>query len=88
MISAKLHEKVLKECAEQGRNIRVFLMNGFQIVGCPTGRVDDGSLEIEADGKKNWIFLHAISTLQEVKDQSKGASWMKVTEGMAVGHMR
>lgn len=56
--------KMLYEHAEElmEKQLTVFLMNGFQMHGTITGIYDEGII-LHANGKNNYIMLHAISTI-------------------------
>ena len=49
-----------------GKQVRVYLINGFQMVGEPTGTFDNESFQLHVDGKFKIIMFHALSTLEEV----------------------
>lgn len=50
------HLRREKQCAT------MFLINGFQMKGVVTG-FDDFTVIVEADGKQQMIYKHAISTV-------------------------
>jgi host factor-I protein len=52
----------LNQLRREHQLITVFLVNGFQIKGVVRG-FDDFTVLIEADGRQQLIYKHAISTL-------------------------
>lgn len=61
-ISTALQDELLNEITEQKIPVTVFLMNGFQIRGMILDH-DDAVLVLEADGKQQIIYKHAVSTI-------------------------
>lgn len=61
-----LFKEDLTKAAKAGRQVRAYLMNGFQMVGEPTGEFDNNSFRLKVDGKIKTIMFHALSTLEEV----------------------
>lgn len=61
-ISTALQDELLDEITEQKIPVTVFLMNGFQIRGMILDH-DDAVLVLEADGKQQIIYKHAVSTI-------------------------
>lgn len=61
-ISTALQDEMLDEITEQKIPVTVFLMNGFQIRGMIMDH-DDAVLVLEADGKQQIIYKHAVSTI-------------------------
>lgn len=61
-ISTALQDEMLDEITEQKIPVTVFLMNGFQIRGMILDH-DDAVLVLEADGKQQIIYKHAVSTI-------------------------
>lgn len=53
---------MLDEITEQKIPVTVFLMNGFQIRGMIMDH-DDAVLVLEADGKQQIVYKHAVSTI-------------------------
>ena len=47
---------------EQAVSVTVFLMNGFQLRGVITG-FDSFSLVLDSDGRQQFIYKHAVSTI-------------------------
>lgn len=61
-ISTALQDEMLDEITEQKIPVTVFLMNGFQIRGMIMDH-DDAVLVLEADGKQQIVYKHAVSTI-------------------------
>lgn len=57
-----LQEAVLTQLRRERRAVTVFLMNGFQIRGYITG-FDAFLVVVNTDGKQQFIYKHAISTI-------------------------
>jgi len=61
-----LQDRILSECVNKRIPTTVFLMNGVQIRGLITG-YDSFVVTIEADGKMQMVYKHAISTVIPLK---------------------
>lgn len=61
-ISTALQDEMIDEITEQKIPVTVFLMNGFQIRGMIMDH-DDAVLVLEADGKQQIVYKHAVSTI-------------------------
>ena len=61
-ISTALQDEMLDEITEQKIPVTVFLMNGFQIRGMIMDHYD-AVLVLEADGKQQIVYKHAVSTI-------------------------
>ena len=59
---ANLQEQFLCKVRHAGTPLVVFLMNGFQLRGVITG-FDSFSVLLQTDGKQQFIYKHAISTI-------------------------
>lgn len=57
-----LQDAFLNVVRQQGQAVTVFLMNGFQMRGIIRG-FDSFVVILEADGKQQMIYKHAISTV-------------------------
>ena len=57
-----LQEAILKEVRRDKVPVTLFLMNGFQLRGTITG-FDSFSLVLDSDGRQQFIYKHAISTI-------------------------
>ena len=62
MQKANLQEIFLTKVRKQALSVTVFLMNGFQLRGTITG-FDSFSLVLDSDGRQQFIYKHAISTV-------------------------
>ena len=62
MQKANLQEIFLTKVRKQALSVTVFLMNGFQLRGVITG-FDSFSLVLDSDGRQQFIYKHAVSTL-------------------------
>ena len=62
MQKANLQEIFLTKVRKQALSVTVFLMNGFQLRGTITG-FDSFSLVLDSDGRQQFIYKHAISTI-------------------------
>lgn len=61
-ISTALQEDLLNEIVDEKVPVTVFLMNGFQIRGTVADH-DDAVVVVEAEGKQQIVYKHAISTI-------------------------
>ena len=61
-----LQEGFLNRARTERAAVTVFLVNGFQMRGTVRG-FDSFVVLLEADGKQNLIYKHAISTIVPVK---------------------
>ena len=62
MLMAKLQDIFLTKVRKQAVSVTVFLMNGFQLRGVITG-FDSFSLVLDSDGRQQFIYKHAVSTI-------------------------
>ena len=62
MQKANLQEIFLTKVRKQAVSVTVFLMNGFQLRGVITG-FDSFSLVLDSDGRQQFIYKHAVSTI-------------------------
>ena len=62
MQKANLQDIFLTKVRKQAVSVTVFLMNGFQLRGVITG-FDSFSLVLDSDGRQQFIYKHAVSTL-------------------------
>ena len=60
--NATLQEQFLSKVLRSGTPLVVFLMNGFQLRGVITG-FDNFSVLLQTEGKQQFIYKHAISTM-------------------------
>ena len=56
----------LEEALRTGKQVRLYLMNGFQMIGEPIVDFDNESFQLRVDGKIKTIMFHALSTLETV----------------------
>ncbi len=56
----------LEKALMNGKQVRVYLMNGFQMIGEPIVDFDNESFQLRVDGKIKTIMFHALSTLETV----------------------
>jgi len=61
-----LQEIFLNQVRKSRVPVTVFLVNGFQIKGIVTG-FDNFTVVMDAEGKQQLIYKHAISTIQPTK---------------------
>ena len=64
-----LQEIFLNQVRRGRMPVTVFLVNGFQIKGIVTG-FDNFTVVMDAEGKQQLIYKHAISTIQPAKPVS------------------
>ena len=64
-----LQEAILKEVRRDKVPVTLFLMNGFQLRGVITG-FDSFSLVLDSDGRQQFIYKHAVSTLVPLRPLS------------------
>ena len=62
MQKANLQDIFLTKVRKQAVSVTVFLMNGFQLGGVITG-FDSFSLVLDSDGRQQFIYKHAVSTI-------------------------
>ena len=62
MQKANLQDIFLTTVRKQAVSVTVFLMNGFQLRGVITG-FDSFSLVLDSDGRQQFIYKHAVSTI-------------------------
>ena len=62
MQKATLQDIFLTKVRKQAVSVTVFLMNGFQLRGVITG-FDSFSLVLDSDGRQQFIYKHAVSTI-------------------------
>ena len=62
MQKANLQDIFLSFFRKQAVSVTVFLMNGFQLRGVITG-FDSFSLVLDSDGRQQFIYKHAVSTI-------------------------
>lgn len=62
MQKANLQEIFLTKVRKMSTPVTVFLMNGFQLRGTVTG-FDSFSLVLDSDGRQQFIYKHAVSTI-------------------------
>ncbi|MCL2843328.1 MAG: RNA chaperone Hfq [Oscillospiraceae bacterium] len=64
-----LQEIFLNQVRKSRIPVTMFLVNGFQIKGIVTG-FDNFTVVMDAEGKQQLIYKHAISTIQPTKSVS------------------
>ena len=69
MKKANLQDIFLTQVRKQAVPVTVFLMNGFQLRGVITG-FDSFSLVLDSDGRQQFIYKHAVSTLVPLRPLS------------------
>lgn len=69
MKKANLQDIFLAKVRKQAVPVTVFLMNGFQLRGTITG-FDSFSLVLDSDGRQQFIYKHAVSTLVPLRPLS------------------
>ena len=62
MQKANLQEIFLTKVRKQAVPVTIFLMNVFQLRGVITG-FDSFSLVLDSDGRQQFIYKHAVSTI-------------------------
>ena len=62
MQKANLQDIFLTKVRKQAVSVTGFLMNGFQLRGVITG-FDSFSLVLDSDGRQQFIYKHAVSTI-------------------------
>lgn len=75
-----LQEVFLQQARKQGTAVTVFLMNGFQLRGVITA-FDCFSLVLDSDGRQQFIYKHAISTIVPQRALDLNAVWGAKAEG-------
>lgn len=66
MKPANLQDTYLNQLRKNGVFVTVFLLNGFQLKGTIRS-YDNFTVLLEAEGKQNLIYKHAISTFAPSK---------------------
>ena len=69
MQKANLQDIFLTKVRKQAVSVTVFLMNGFQLRGVITG-FDSFSLVLDSDGRQQFIYKHAVSTIVPLRPTS------------------
>lgn len=69
MQKANLQDIFLTKVRKQAVSVTVFLMNGFQLRGVITG-FDSFSLVLDSDGRQQFIYKHAVSTIVPLRPVS------------------
>ena len=69
MQKANLQDIFLTKVRKQAVSVTVFLMNGFQLRGVITG-FDSFSLVLDSDGRQQFIYKHAVSTIVPLRPLS------------------
>lgn len=69
MKKANLQDIFLTKVRKQAVPVTAFLMNGFQLRGVITG-FDSFSLVLDSDGRQQFIYKHAVSTLVPLRPLS------------------
>jgi len=64
--SLNLQEIFLNEVRKTKTSVTVFLVNGFQIKGTVMG-FDNFTVVLDAEGRQQLVYKHAISTIQPAK---------------------
>ncbi|WP_430785789.1 RNA chaperone Hfq [Virgibacillus flavescens] len=67
--TVNIQEQYLNQLRKDHISVTVFLINGFQLRGIIKA-FDNFTVLLEADGKQQLIFKHAISTFSPVKNVS------------------
>ena len=62
MQKSNLQDIFLTKVRKQAVSVTVFLMNGFPLRGVITG-FDSFSLVLDSDGRQQFIYKHAVSTI-------------------------
>ena len=62
MQKANLQDIFLTKVRKLAVPVTIFLMNGFQLRGVITG-FDSFSLVLDSDGRQQFIYKHAVSTI-------------------------
>ena len=57
------HEEVLNRLMEGKKIVRIFIVNGFQLVGTITAYDEDSIMVEDEKGKKSIVFKRAVSTI-------------------------
>lgn len=65
-VSTALQDDLLDEIVNERVPVTLFLMNGFQIRGIVKDH-DDAVIVIEAEGRQQIIYKHAISTISPLR---------------------
>lgn len=71
MKSINLQDTFLNQLRKNNIFVTVFLLNGFQLKGTIKS-YDNFTILLEADGKQNLIYKHAVSTFVPAKSISVG----------------
>lgn len=65
--SVNIQDQFLNQLRKDGKNVTVFLLNGFQIRGFIKG-FDNFTVLFESEGKQQLVYKHAISTFAPQKN--------------------
>lgn len=61
-----LQDAFLNQVRKEGLPVTIFLINGFQLKGLVKG-FDNFTVVLDAEGKQQMVYKHAISTIQPLK---------------------
>lgn len=70
--NTSLQDTFLNEARQTKLPVTVFLMNGFQLRGVITG-FDSFMVVLVSDGKQQFIYKHAISTITPMRPVKTGS---------------
>ena len=62
-----LQDNFLNQVRKENISVTVYLINGFQLKGVVKG-FDNFTVILEADGKQQLIYKHAISTISPIRN--------------------
>ena len=65
-IQANIQDTFLNQVRKENISVTVYLINGFQLKGLVKG-FDNFTVILDAEGKQQMIYKHAISTIMPLK---------------------
>jgi len=65
-IQANIQDTFLNQVRKENITVTVYLINGFQLKGLVKG-FDNFTVILDAEGKQQMIYKHAISTIMPLK---------------------
>ncbi len=74
-----LQDVFLNTVRKEGTSITIYLVNGFQLKGTVKG-FDNYTIVLDADGKQQLIYKHAVSTISPNSPVNFNLNMKKLTE--------
>jgi len=75
-----LQDAFLNQVRKESLPVTIFLINGFQLKGLVKG-FDNFTVVLDAEGKQQMVYKHAISTIQPLKPVNLNSEAALTKEG-------